>query len=91
MFADMQYSPSLQGVAARQVEGAWQVRGLPLVSSLQEVEPVIVEQSEAAAQITKKLVGYPYGSMSSCSPSLQMFDASQYSPELQSFVHERDS
>ena len=60
MFADMQYSPSLQGVEARQVDGAWQVKGLPLVSSLQDVEPVIVEQSEAAAQITKKFVGYPY-------------------------------
>ena len=48
-----QDSPSVQGVLGRQVEGDWQVSGPPLVNSVQDVSPVMVEQSDMTAQMTK--------------------------------------
>ena len=52
--AEVQYSPSEQEVVARHVEVVWQVRGLPIISSLQDVRPVTVKQSDLRAQMTKK-------------------------------------
>ena len=51
----MQYSPLLQVAVARHEEVAWQVSGPPMVSSLQDVKPVTVEQSDVTAQITEKM------------------------------------
>jgi len=47
-----QYSSSAHEVVARQVDVAWQVRGPPLVISLQDVKPVTVEQSDVTPQTT---------------------------------------
>ena len=48
---DEQYCPTSH--VERHEEEGWQVRGPPLISSLQDVEPVTVEQSEVTAQVTK--------------------------------------
>ena len=52
MSSEVQYSPSEHD--ARHEEVAWQVREPPLVSSLQDVKPVTVEQSDITAHITLK-------------------------------------
>jgi hypothetical protein len=49
--SDEQYCPTSH--VERHEEEGWQVRGPPLISSLQDVEPVTVEQSEVTAQVTK--------------------------------------
>ena len=55
----MQYSPLLQAAVARHEEVAWQVSGPPMVSSLQDVKPVTVEQSDLTEQITE--IVYKHG------------------------------
>ena len=52
----VQYSSSVHTAAAKHVESAWQVRGPPMVSCLQDVKPVTVEQSDVTAQITEIII-----------------------------------
>ena len=55
----MQYSSKVHGIVARHVDVVWQVRGPPIVSSLQDVKPVTVEQSDLTEQITE--IVYKHG------------------------------
>ena len=50
---DKQYSPSLHDVVVPHEAVAWQVRGPPRVSPLQDVKPINAEQSDVTAQNTK--------------------------------------
>ena len=51
---DEQYSPWEHEGTARHVEVDWQVRGPPVISSLHEVRPVTVEQSDVTEQNTER-------------------------------------
>ena len=54
MLSSEQYSRSAQGLADRQVEAGWQVRGPLMYSSLQVVRAVGRWQSDTTAQSTKQ-------------------------------------
>ena len=88
----VQYCPSSHNVGARQVAGDWQVRGPPVLSSLQDVKPVTVEQSDDTEHVTVDEIKTKYAWHYNYQlPYWQILAALQKCPEEQSFVQLSDT
>ena len=89
-WSEVQYSPPVHEVIARQVEVAWQVRGPPLINSVHDMKPTTVEQSDTTAQNTKQMAEFWYSSHDLDLPCWHSFAAPQNSSEEHTLVQVED-